>query len=626
MKKICWMVVPCILGLCNNGWGWSAVTHAYIAVCVTDGLNKSVIFGSGAPDVNGMLEDYPEAAEALRQLTHADFDLLAPSAFTTGFTTHNEIWGADSYAHGEDTYAAIHMADFESELGITSTQAHVLFEGCIDAQIRLAHGPQWGTWLAESARASGQEHEDLMAEAYAKELSARVDGLGEGEADELIRTAMQDLQAQTIQLGELLERPTEEAESLVLLYLASYMGISQARAAECYDYAMNATRSTFQAELDAVCAAIKVNMPNAAEGEDVFEGEGEGASEGESQSRGVRITACTLAPNPADPGKAVSLSGLAGQYHGGGVANTIKLTVGFRDNTGAWKGGEPKVVWSGVLGTEWQSWSGNAEVIAPAAPGTYYLWVRNTATLSDSAAISDFKNASPTAGDEELNDKWDSPLTVFPPYGLRLTACSITPNPGNPGTLVALNGMSGQVRGTSGAEALRITAGFRDASGHWAGGEPVVVYSGVPGTVLKNWSGVARVAAPVLPGKYHAWVRLTPASTDGAAVQDFKSAVPTEADERRDDRWGTTLTISAVGEGEGLEGETDEGEVTEGEGEYTEGESTEGEGEPAEGEDAGPCGCGADSSKSLDRLLGDWFLAAVALMALTAVPSHTRHD
>ena len=109
-------------------------------------------------------------------------------------------------------------------------------------------------------------------------------------------------------------------------------------------------------------------------------------------------------------------------------------------------------------------------------------------------------------------------------------------------------------------------------------------------------------------------------------MQDFKSAVPTEADERRDDRWGTTLTISAVGEGEGLEGETDEGEVTEGEGEYTEGESTEGEGEPAEGEDAGPCGCGADSSKSLDRLLGDWFLAAVALMALTAVPSHTRHD
>ena len=145
---------------------------------------------------------------------------------------------------------------------------------------------------------------------------------------------------------------------------------------------------------------------------------------------------------------------------------------------GAWTGGEPKVVWNGSSSAEEQPWSGSAELLAPTAPGTYYLWVRNTTAINTNAAIADFKNATPTAGDKALNDRWDTPLTVFPPYSLRLTACAITPNPGTPGTVIALNGMSGQVRGTSGTETLKITTGFRDDAGVWAGGDPVVVYSG----------------------------------------------------------------------------------------------------------------------------------------------------
>ena len=616
MKRICWVVLPCMLGFSGNAGAWSSLTHAYIAVCVTDSLNTGVIFGSGAPDLNSMLDDYPDAAAALRQLTHAEFDRLAPSAFTTGFTTHNETWGADSYAHGAGTYAANHMADFEEKLGITATQAHLLFEGCIDAQIRLAHGPQWGAWLAESARASGTEHEDLMVDAYAKELSERVAGLEESEADELIRTAMQDLRTQTIQLGDLLSGPTEEAEALVLLYLALYMGVSEARAAECYDYAMNATKNTFQAELNAVCAAIKVSMPNAGEGEDLFEGEGEAEGEEELWTPVVRTTACTLSPNPVDPGKPVSVSGLAGQYRGTGAAATVKITVGFRNSSGAWNGGEPKVVWNGSSSAMEQPWSGSTELLAPTTPGTYYLWARNTTTASTNAAIADFKNAMPTAGDEERNDRWDTPLTVFPPYSLRLTAYSISPNPGIPGTFVALNGMSGQYRGTSGTETLKITVGFRDDAGAWAGGDPVVVHSGIPGTVLKNWSGVARVTAPVLPGKYHVWVRLTPTGTDSVAILDFKNTVATNPDERRDDRGNTMLTVSPIEEGEGIEGEADEGEAAEGEGEYTEGENPEGEGESAEGEDSGPCGCRAPARKSLELMFGDWFLVGLAFTVL----------
>lgn len=607
--KMRWMLVAGVLGFSSGAWGWSAVTHAYIASCVTDGLNKSVIFGSGAADLNSMIEDNPDVAEALRQLTHHDFEALAPSAFTTGFFTHNEDWGADSYSHGEGTYARNLMEQFETELEIDSTQAHVLFEGCIDAQVRLAHGPEWGTRLAESARASGPDHEQLMVDAFAAPLAARVEGLTESMAEEYIRTAMQDLRAQTITLGELLARPAAEVEPIMLLYLVMYLGVDEDRARACYEYAMTATENSFQAELDSVCDKIREQMPNAVEGEDIFEGEGE------LQPGGLTITSCTIQPNPVDPGAFVSLTGLSGQYQGTENQDPVMVTIGFRNASGAWAGGEPVVVWNGAPGTTWQPWSGSADVIAPAAVGTYHIWVRNTVTGSPAFAVADFKNAVPASDDEVQNDKWNAALTVSPPYGLKLTACAINPNPVDPGATVGLSGLGGQYFGPGNSDIVKITAGFRDATGAWVGGEPVVVTSGVPGTQWKVWSGYARVSAPSVPGKYTVWVRSTGTGSDSAAIQDFKVAVPLIPDKKRDDRWGDALTVAAEAEGEG---EAGEGEAGEGEGEAPgegEGEVIEGEGE---GEGTGPCGCGAPDSKSVKMLLGDWLLVGLALMALTA--------
>ncbi|MFH0981755.1 MAG: thrombospondin type 3 repeat-containing protein, partial [Planctomycetota bacterium] len=44
-------------------------------------------------------------------------------------------------------------------------------------------------------------------------------------------------------------------------------------------------------------------------------------------------------------------------------------------------------------------------------------------------------------------------------------------------------------------------------------------------------------------GTYYVWVRSTPTVDSATAIQDFKSAIPTSADEVRDDKWSTALTV-----------------------------------------------------------------------------------
>ena len=126
---------------------------------------------------------------------------------------------------------------------------------------------------------------------------------------------------------------------------------------------------------------------------------------------GMTITSCSIAPNPASPGQSVGLSSLAGQAKSASSGASIYVTVGFRDGSGNWVGGQPAVVWTGS-GTSWQSWSGLATVSAPTATGTYYVWVRNAPANDAAGAIADFKSAVPTSANEIRDDKWGTPLTV----------------------------------------------------------------------------------------------------------------------------------------------------------------------------------------------------------------------
>ncbi|MFA7329227.1 MAG: choice-of-anchor D domain-containing protein, partial [Candidatus Ratteibacteria bacterium] len=133
-----------------------------------------------------------------------------------------------------------------------------------------------------------------------------------------------------------------------------------------------------------------------------------------------------------------------------------------------------------------------------------------------------------------------------PSYGMTITSCAISNTNPNTGQAVTLTGMGGQVHGVTSGDLIKVVVGFRDGSGNWRGGEPVLVSSTVPGQSFQPWSyssGVS-VNAPSSSGTYYVWVRSVPTVTNATAIQDFKNAAPTSADQQRDDKWSTPLTVN----------------------------------------------------------------------------------
>lgn len=364
--------------------------------------------------------------------------------------------------------------------------------------------------------------------------------------------------------------------------------------------------------------------------EPVIEGE---LPEGESPSYGVTVTSCSMTPNPVGPGQVVALGELKGEYHGGTASEMLKVTVGFRNARGVWMGGDPVVVQSGGPDTAPLVWSSSVTISAPVPEETYYVWVHVTPTTSNLEAVEDFKAAIPMSADENEDDKWDIPLTVAHTYGVRVTSCTISPNPAAPNAALGLSGLGGKYHGAGASDTIKVTVGLRDAAGAWAGGDPVVIKSGIPGTTWASWSGSATVAAPASAGTYYVWVRNTATMSDSEAVQDFKDAVVPGEDETRNDKWGTQVLVRTAP----VEGEPDEGEPAEGEaegeglweGEFTEGEVVEGEREGEPGGEGEPACCGSGPGGNKDfftpegilRRLGDLLILGAAIAALLGLNS-----
>jgi hypothetical protein len=131
-----------------------------------------------------------------------------------------------------------------------------------------------------------------------------------------------------------------------------------------------------------------------------------------------------------------------------------------------------------------------------------------------------------------------------PMYGMTITSCTISDTTPEVSQAVTLSGTGGQVHGGDYSDVIKVVIGYRDASGNWSGGTPQVIWSGTPGPDWQSWSGSnATINAPSTSGTYYAWVRNVAALDDATAIQNFKNAVPTSADEQRDDRWGTAVTV-----------------------------------------------------------------------------------
>ena len=286
--------------LASGAYAWGPATHSYIASCVTDGQNSSVLFGAMLPDMSATIRDNATESYQLNILTHREFDRLASSALTTGLKTHNALWGADYYAHlyyeptAPDIYSTIKIRQLSTEFGITMSNAEDVFEMCIDIQLRLIQGTELGVRLAYAAQLSGAEHEQLLVDAYAAELAARVSGLTLEEAEQDIRTAAQSFRALVIAFGEQLQLSEVEIHAAIPPMLAVYLGCDAATASTYYNRGLEITTDCMT-ELNRICDEIKILMPDAVEGEDEIEGEGEEIPVDvfvKPSSRSMRIRCC----------------------------------------------------------------------------------------------------------------------------------------------------------------------------------------------------------------------------------------------------------------------------------------------------------------------------------------------
>jgi hypothetical protein len=262
---------------------------------------------------------------------------------------------------------------------------------------------------------------------------------------------------------------------------------------------------------------------------------------------GITIDSYTISTTTPDPNQAVTLSNTGGQVHGGSTSDLIKVVIGFRDGSGNWVGGNPVVISSTVPGLNFQPWTGSgATITAPSISGTYYVWVRNAATVSNETAIQQFKDAHPTSADEERDDKLGTVIYVAT-YGVTITSCTISDTTPDAGQAVTLSGTSGQVHGKSTSDLIKVVIGFRDGSGNWVGGEPIVISSTVPGLSFQPWTGnSATITAPSIPGTYRVWVRNAATISDAVAIQQFEYATYTSADQQRNDIWGTAITVTTA--------------------------------------------------------------------------------
>jgi hypothetical protein len=164
---------------------FNPVTHIYIAEKVFPewGYNFDLYYGSLAPDI-AMYVMQAEKWSTAYEDTHRDFIHLTPRmrsqaqrAFKDGWLTHNGVWGADYYAHGEfpeseGGYVIIKAADLLHEIGSISGDyekdrafAHAVIEAAIDLLLRTEH-PELGLKLVGAITSRSSEDRDLLIKTF----------------------------------------------------------------------------------------------------------------------------------------------------------------------------------------------------------------------------------------------------------------------------------------------------------------------------------------------------------------------------------------------------------------------------------------------------------------------------
>jgi len=251
--------------------------HAYIAMRMLGSGPSTAVYGAMAADMNGILRGDPAAASAMQRLTHYEFSLLAPSAFATGWASHNGEWGADRVAHeylrsGHDPEAFFtrKIRILSEREGITQFQAEDLFDAALDLMLAQRVGPQLGIAVAESAECAGTAEEDALAAAFTGPLAERA-SLDPADAESRIRWAHRCMKSGLIVYGRILERDRGYQRPIADFLAATHFKWTNAVARAHLDTALELAEDCIP-EFDALADSLAQRMRGEATYSDYFLG------------------------------------------------------------------------------------------------------------------------------------------------------------------------------------------------------------------------------------------------------------------------------------------------------------------------------------------------------------------
>jgi len=181
------LALPGMLAPGRPALAWGTATHAFIAEAIADDfvpgprvfrpyMERQFAYGAMAPDL-AWIAPVP-LQPGLGQATHLApgyddvFDLGQPDraatvSFALGWLTHNEVWGADRWAHdSSDGYVAGKALALAWQGGIPEDLAHDYIEIALDLLIDHQHAPAIGDHLREAALGRTWRIPGLLADSY----------------------------------------------------------------------------------------------------------------------------------------------------------------------------------------------------------------------------------------------------------------------------------------------------------------------------------------------------------------------------------------------------------------------------------------------------------------------------
>jgi len=190
MRKTALLLLLGLLGLVvatQPALAWGTATHAYVAKALASDfvsgptwlrpyLECQFAYGAMAPDLAWVAPASLQAS--LGQATHQApgyddvFDLGQPSqpatiAFALGWLTHNEVWGADFWAHNPaDGYVVTKAAILAGATGVPDGLAHDTIEIAVDLLLDHQHDPGIGGYVSQAAALRDLRIPALLAKSY----------------------------------------------------------------------------------------------------------------------------------------------------------------------------------------------------------------------------------------------------------------------------------------------------------------------------------------------------------------------------------------------------------------------------------------------------------------------------